>query len=64
MAITVDPEIQQQLKDQRLKQLAAYYYELQMNKVAFEANGKTEQAEEMAKLMSETETSYNAIQAM
>lgn len=64
MAITVSLELQQQLKEQRLKQLEAYYFELKMNKTAYEANGKAEQADEILKLMVETETSYNAILAM
>lgn len=64
MAITVSPEIQQSLKQQRLKQLEAYYFELYMNKVAYEANEKKDQAAETQKLMEETEISYKAIQQM
>lgn len=62
--ITVSPELKSQLKSQRLKQLEAYYFELQMNKTAYEANGKTEQAEEMTNLMEETDVSYQAIESM
>lgn len=61
MTITVSPELKQQLKEQRLRQLEAYYFELEMNKTAYEANGKLDQAQEIQKLMDETNVSYEAI---
>lgn len=59
--ITVPADLKQQLKDQRLRQLQAYYYELQMNKTAYEANEQTDQMNEMDRLMAETDNSYQAI---
>lgn len=64
MPIVVSDELKAKLKEQRLNQLSSYYYELQMNKAAYEANGKTEQAAEVQRLMDETQTSYDAISAM
>lgn len=60
----IDQTLKEQVKQQRLRNLQAQYFEFQMNKVAYLANGKTEEAEQMDKLMAETDTSYNAILAI
>lgn len=62
--ITVDKQIKDDMKTQRLLQLKRQYFDFDMNKVAYLAQGKTENANEMQKLMDEVETSYNAILAM
>lgn len=64
MTIPVPDDVKQSMKEQRLRSLAAFYFDLQMNKTAYLANGKTELAAEMDKQMAETETSYQAISAM
>lgn len=62
--LEIDTNIKEQAKSQRLRNLQAQYFEFQMNKIAYEANGKTEEAAQMDKLMVETDISYNAIQAL
>lgn len=60
----IDQNLKEQVKAQRLRNLQAQYFEFQMNKVAYEANGKIEEALQMDRLMDETDISYNAISAM
>lgn len=60
----IDQSLKDQVKTQRLRNLQAQYFEFEMNKVAYEANGKVEEAAQMARLMAETEISYNAILAL
>lgn len=58
------PEIKAQVKQQRLTNLAMQYYEQQMTLAAYAANGKTQQAGEVHRIMDELEVSYAAIAAM
>lgn len=60
----VDQSLQEQLKSQRLRALSAQWYDLYMTKIALEANGRTEQARDTQIKMSETETSYDAVNAL
>lgn len=53
-----------QLKEQRLRGLAAQWYEQELNRVAYEANGRTQQAAEAEKLQQEIVVSYQAIAEM
>ncbi|MFD7521441.1 hypothetical protein [Paenibacillus chitinolyticus] len=62
--INVSPELKVNLKQQRLRQIEAQYYEIKMNKTGFEANGKVEQAAEMENLLQELERAYQAISNM
>lgn len=57
----LDSNLKVQLKEQRLRGLAAQWYEQELNRVAYEANGRTQQATEAAKLQQEIEVSYQAI---
>jgi hypothetical protein len=60
----LDSNLKVQLKEQRLRGLAAQWYEQELNRVAYEANGRAQQAAEAAKLQQEIEVSYQAISAM
>lgn len=62
--ITIDEQQKAQQKAQRLTNLAAQWFELEMNRVAYEANSKTQQVEDTVKLQVELETSYAAIEKM
>jgi hypothetical protein len=62
--IVVSQEVKDQGKAQRLRNLEHQYFELIMNKTAYEANNKTQQAAETAAAMAEVVTSYNAIAAI
>lgn len=64
ITLEIDQNLKEQVKAQRLRNLQAQYFEFQMNKVAYEANGKIEEALQMDRLMDETDISYNAISAM
>lgn len=57
----LDSNLKVQLKEQRLRGLAAQWYEQELNRVAYEANGRAQQAAEAAKLQQEIEVSYQAI---
>lgn len=54
----------EQQKQQRLANLSAQWFEMEMNRVAYEANGKDQQVAEVVKLQKELEVSYEAIQKM
>lgn len=60
----LDSSLKAQMKEQRLRGLAAQWYEQELNRVAYEANGRTQQAAEAVKLQQEIETSYAAIEAL
>jgi hypothetical protein len=62
--MTVDVTIKTQLREQRLKALQAQYFDLEMTAVALEANGRTVQAEEIRRKMTETDISYQAVLAI
>lgn len=57
----LDSNLKVQLKEQRLRTLAAQWYEQELNRVAYEANGRVQQAAEAVKLQQELELSYQAI---
>ncbi|MNC07070.1 hypothetical protein D3C75_546000 [compost metagenome] len=61
MPIEIDATLKVQLKEQRLRNLSAQWYEQELNRVAYEANGRTQQAAEAVKLQQEIEVSYKAI---
>lgn len=60
----IESTIKQGAKEQRLFNLRRQMYELQMDLVAYEANGDTAGAEKTKKLMESCEKSYAAIEAM
>ncbi|RAV05422.1 hypothetical protein [Paenibacillus sp. YN15] len=64
MSIEIDATLKTQLKEQRLRNLSAQWYEQEMTRVACEANGRTQQAAEATKLQQEIEVSYQAIAEM
>lgn len=53
-----------QMKEQRLRMLAAQWYEQELNRVAYEANGKEQEAVSTIKIQGEIEASYKAIEAL
>lgn len=57
----LDSNLKVQLKEQRLRGLAAQWYEQELNRVAYEANGREQQAAEAVKIQQELELSYQAI---
>jgi DnaJ-domain-containing protein 1 len=61
---TIDPTIKASMKEQRLKNLQAQWFEFMMNKVAFEANGLTRYMEEADRKLTEIQTAYDAILAI
>lgn len=64
MTIHIDEATKAQIKEQRLRMLAAQWYEQELNRVAYEANGKTQQAAEAVRIQQEIEISYQAIEAL
>lgn len=62
--IVIDETMKAQLKEQRLRNLAAQWYEQELNRVAYEANGRTQQAAEAIRVQAEIEVSYRAIQEL
>jgi hypothetical protein len=60
----IEKEISKPAKEQRLKNLRAQYFELQMNLAAYEANGDTAGAEKTRGLMESCQKSYEAIEAI
>lgn len=61
---TIDPAIKANMKEQRLKNLQAQWFEFMMNKVGFEANGLTRYVEEADRKLIEIQTAYDAILAI
>ena len=51
--IVIDETMKAQLKEQRLRNLAAQWYEQELNRVAYEANGRTQQAAEAIRVQAE-----------
>lgn len=62
--IVIDENMKTQLKEQRLRNLAAQWYEQELNRVAYEANGRTQQLAEAIRLQAEIEVSYRAIEEL
>lgn len=58
----IDTAIKLQQKEQRLANLKIQWFEMYMNKVALEANGRDASAAQ--KKMDELQTSYDAIEAL
>lgn len=61
---SIDSMIKSNMKEQRLMNLQAQWFEYTMNKIAFEANGLTKLAEEAGKKLNEIQTAYDAIAAL
>lgn len=64
MTIQIDETTKALLKEQRLRMLASQWYEQELNRVAYEANGKEQEAASTIKIQSEIEASYKAIEAL
>lgn len=64
MTIQIDETTKALLKEQRLRILASQWYEQELNRVAYDANNKVQQAAEAARIQGEIEASYKAIEAM
>jgi hypothetical protein len=62
--MTIDEALKAQIKEQRLKNLSIQWYEQELNRTAYEATGRTQQAAEAVRLQAELEASYKAIEAM
>ncbi|WP_127580795.1 hypothetical protein [Paenibacillus koleovorans] len=64
MSVTnVPTELKAQLKQQRLRNLQAMWYERQLNKVACEAQGATQQAALEQAEMDKLALAYDAVEA-
>ena len=57
----IDESLKQQQKEQRLGNLKAQWFEYYMNKIQFEANGMSANAQAAQKKMDELQISYDAV---
>lgn len=64
MPIIIDAQLKQDLKKQKLRSLMARFCELEMDKVAHEANGLIEAATSLQKEMDKIQKAYEAIEMM
>lgn len=64
MPIIIDHQLKQELKQQKLRSLMARFFELEMDKVAHEANGLMEGANSLQKEMDKVQKAYDAIELM
>lgn len=64
MPIIIDPQLKKDLKQQKLRSLMARFFELEMDKVAHEANGLTEAVASLQKEMDKIQKAYEAIEMM
>lgn len=60
----IETDLKTQLKTQRLQNLKARYFELELDRVALEANGDTEGTNETAKRMDSVQKAFDAVNAI
>jgi len=62
--LDIDPDLKKRAKANRLQQLQIRYFELEMDRIALEANGDTEGTAETVKRMEAVEKAYRAVESL
>lgn len=62
MAIQIDQQLREEIKKQKLRQLMVRYIELEMDKIAHEANGLSQATVAVQGEIDKVKTAYEAIE--